>query len=227
MKLKLCILSVLITGAAHLLNAQCTMTITPTIVFGTPGSYTIGSSPSSPVQICGNVALYDTSGGTSQRKYYLLPGASLIIKNTFSHFVYMQGNSTLIKIGASGGSTFIYNEAAATLTGTFSPAATSCSVVSFPTVACTGTATSLSENNFSNLISIYPNPVKNQVTINNENSSGFNCTLTNALGQKIKLFGIENGKTTVDLSNLNDGFYFLTISDKNKMISTKRIIISN
>jgi hypothetical protein len=226
MKIKLLLITGSLIAAFNFSKAQCTMTITPTIVFGTPGSYTIGAGANSPIQICSNVSLYDTSGNTSQRKYYLLPGANLIIKNTFSHFVYMQGNSTLTKIGAGGGSTFIYNEPASTLTGTFSPASTTCNAVSFPTLACSNPTTGIGQNNSSNLISIYPNPAKNQITLNNENSSIFNATLINMLGQKIRTFEVENGKNSIDISALSDGIYFINICDKNNMIASKKLIIS-
>ena len=224
MKTKLFFTALLVFSLATLTKSQCTMTITPTQVFGTPGTYSIGPGNTGGlyIQICSNVTLYDTSG-SNQRKYYLLPGANLIIKNTFSHFVYMQGNSSLTKLGTSGGSTFVYYETTATITGTISPSTTSCSAVSFPTISC---SSGIIEKANSQNISIYPNPASDHITIVNDNSNTLNGVITNKLGQKVRSFSIENGNRIVETNDLAAGLYFLTITEKNKLISTQKIIIT-
>lgn len=61
-------------------------------------------------------------------------------------------------------------------------------------------------------VAVYPNPVRNILTIQNVESSD-NITITNAVGQKIPAVLIN--KNQIDFSKLNSGIYFLQIETKN------------
>lgn len=222
-KLLSIIIGLLITSG--FIKAQCTMTIAPTTVYGTPGTYTIGATGSSLyIQVCSNVLLYDTLG-SNQRKYYLLPGAQLVLKGTFNQFVYMQGNSSVTRIGTTGSTNYVYKELTATVNGTFMTNTSTCTAVSFPTIACSG-PTGITETEVTNLISVYPNPASNYFIINNSFNTPLSGLITNTLGKVERVCVIENGKNTIDLMELNEGIYFLTLIDKNKTVGYTKIIVS-
>ncbi|KFC24398.1 T9SS type A sorting domain-containing protein [Chryseobacterium sp. FH1] len=71
-------------------------------------------------------------------------------------------------------------------------------------------------------ISIYPNPTKDFINIKLEKGvSKFKASLYNASGQM--LLSTEN-KSSINISNLNTGVYFLTIQPENGKAITKKII---
>lgn len=60
-------------------------------------------------------------------------------------------------------------------------------------------------------LSIYPNPVSSSLNINATNikARGQELMLTNAIGQVVRTFTIDNATTTLDVKNLDQGIYFL------------------
>lgn len=89
----------------------------------------------------------------------------------------------------------------------------------------------LGNETFSNqLFEVYPNPAKDQLTIdwnNNTSSVGWKYKIINALGQEV-LYGVLNlQQNTIQLNNINgQGLYFVKIYDReNSLIETKKIII--
>ena len=71
-------------------------------------------------------------------------------------------------------------------------------------------------------INIYPNPTKDFINIKLEKGvSKFKASLYNASGQM--LLSTEN-KSSINISNLNTGIYFLTIQPENGKAITKKII---
>ncbi len=73
-------------------------------------------------------------------------------------------------------------------------------------------------------VSIYPNPANDFVKINSVKDIK-DITIYNAMGQKIKTFLVKNSNTsTINTTNLNNGFYYLKITtEKGEII--KQIII--
>ncbi len=204
-------------------NAQCTAGNTPTQIFSL-GIYTVAPNSGFVVrQICSNTTVYDTIGGGNQKQYYMEPGASLFIKNAATTQVWMRGNSSLTVITGTMSFVSVYKEAAATTSGTFTPAPTTCSAVSFPTVSCT---LGINQKANEKAISVFPNPASDHITIINDNAATLVGVIINKIGQKVKTITIENGNKIVDVSDLAAGIYFLNMSEKNKMISTQKIIIT-
>ena len=78
------------------------------------------------------------------------------------------------------------------------------------------------ENIYSNRISIFPNPASDIINVTTENKQPKQLSIFNRNGQLCISSGLkENIK--IDISNLDEGVYFLKIKDKG-IISTKRFI---
>jgi hypothetical protein len=95
----------------------------------------------------------------------------------------------------------------------------------------TGLHTTLGDNEIiqNNKITIYPNPAKDQITIdcgNISSVSGWNYTIVNTLGQEVSNGVMNSQQNVVSLNTLNGtGVYLVKIYDtENNLISTKKII---
>ncbi len=77
-------------------------------------------------------------------------------------------------------------------------------------------------------ISIYPNPAKDKITIENKlliNISGIK--LIDITGKDVKSFTFLNlNNNTIDVSDLNQGIYFINIYSNKHLIDVKKIIIN-
>lgn len=71
------------------------------------------------------------------------------------------------------------------------------------------------------MFSVYPNPSNNTISINS-NSSILSYQISNTLGQIVKS-GLYNHQP-INLSALEKGIYFLTITTNNHQVSTKKIL---
>lgn len=85
------------------------------------------------------------------------------------------------------------------------------------------TVSGINKYNVVEIFNIYPNPTKGIIQIDNiSNVSNYNVYIYNAVGETI--YQGENSKY-IDLSNLNNGFYFINISTKNNKNIFKKISI--
>jgi hypothetical protein len=76
-------------------------------------------------------------------------------------------------------------------------------------------------------ISIYPNPASTTIHIDLDNYSNEKVILSirNILGEELLSRQIQNGESMIDVSNLQNGFYFVSlITNKNQVNSVKLII---
>lgn len=64
-----------------------------------------------------------------------------------------------------------------------------------------------------NSISIYPNPVRNNLTI--ENANNVNVNIYAANGQLVKRINNVNGTVSVDMSEMSNGLYFVKMQNEN------------
>ncbi|WP_322550017.1 T9SS type A sorting domain-containing protein [Flavobacterium psychraquaticum] len=87
------------------------------------------------------------------------------------------------------------------------------------------TGTVLSTQSFeSNGLSIYPNPINNMFTIQNENNIGINSvTIVDINGRTVKNIDVSTIENEINISDLNSGVYFLNITN-DKGLATKKII---
>lgn len=71
-------------------------------------------------------------------------------------------------------------------------------------------------------IKIYPNPTANKIFFENTENIKINkIIITNALGQKLLLY---NSIDNIDISNLTNGIYYISVEDNNGNISTFTVI---
>ena len=208
----------------NFINAQCTTTQTAGLTIST----TTVIQPSAPaiIKICPTGIVYDTLGTNSVFTYFMEAGSKLIMKKVNTVLIYMKSTSGFTNTVYFPGNKLVYTEPGTsivnTATGTLTP--TNCTLVTFPTApSC---ALGITVNTAaSELINVYPNPAKNNFTVSNENNLALICNLTNALGQKVKSFTIETAKKTIDVSDLNEGIYYLSIIENAKIISQKKLVI--
>ncbi len=86
--------------------------------------------------------------------------------------------------------------------------------------------TSITESAKANAISIFPNPADATITVNHNFSINSNpvLTLVNVVGQNIMTTSLSTQAQSVDISNLNKGVYFATITSKEGKSATIKII---
>ena len=71
-------------------------------------------------------------------------------------------------------------------------------------------------------ISIYPNPAANEIKISNLSPSENQIKIFNLLGQQVKSIDVSNEQnTTINIADLTNGIYEMTISDGKKIICKK------
>ena len=94
----------------------------------------------------------------------------------------------------------------------------------------TSTFTSIDENNFEKMeLNYFPNPFSTQ-TILQTNKPFKDATLTvyNCQGQQVKQIANLSGQTiTFNRNNLQSGLYFFRITQGNKLIANKKLIITD
>ncbi len=74
-------------------------------------------------------------------------------------------------------------------------------------------------------VSIYPNPTSDIITVEgNLLNEEIQLQLTDVLGKEIKTGMLTNTKATIDVTDVQEGIYFLTLQTSNA-IATKKIIV--
>jgi len=71
---------------------------------------------------------------------------------------------------------------------------------------------------------IFPNPAKNNITIENSNFVINSVKLYNIAGQLVKSENVNSMKTNLNISDLNKGIYILEIKSKETSIRRKLIV---
>jgi len=79
--------------------------------------------------------------------------------------------------------------------------------------------------NAASVISVYPNPFKDRITLTTTNATIKSIEIYNVLGKKVANISQRIGKeTTMDVSNLRSGIYLLKTTDSLGNVTTKKII---
>jgi alpha-tubulin suppressor-like RCC1 family protein len=98
------------------------------------------------------------------------------------------------------------------------------SAITNPTQVGVNCLLSVKEENSINQIIIYPNPTTGIVYFETETFGSYNYKISNTIGQVVKKFNNSNNYTTqIDISDLVEGVYFVTIENGVNTI-TKKII---
>lgn len=102
--------------------------------------------------------------------------------------------------------------------------------LTMPTVYCTDTLMTGFSNEKNELLSlnIYPNPTNAEITIEFQNqwSDRHDIDIYSILGQRIKTIWTQKEKLTIDLNRLQEGTYFVVITDRHGRRWTEKIIIN-
>ncbi|RFC55114.1 T9SS type A sorting domain-containing protein [Brumimicrobium aurantiacum] len=70
-------------------------------------------------------------------------------------------------------------------------------------------------------LTVYPNPVQNELNISNENGVIENVTIVSASGSVIYSSVVESNKVTVNTANFDAGIYFVTVRSENNVKTVK------
>lgn len=72
-------------------------------------------------------------------------------------------------------------------------------------------------------VSIYPNPAKENITVevNNDNNVALNLSLCDHLGRELESLHLNKKKTTIGISHLSVGVYYIKIKGENFYMSEK------
>ena len=73
---------------------------------------------------------------------------------------------------------------------------------------------------------VSPNPASNIVSINVDSNSEMDFKIVDVLGNVVLKDVINNSKK-VDVSNYNNGLYFITVSSKDRSIVTRKMIVKH
>ena len=82
---------------------------------------------------------------------------------------------------------------------------------------------SIDNNEINKGIKYYPNPTNNIVNFEISNSERFVYTLTNQLGQQLEVGKLDQSSKSINLSNLQNGIYFITLRNNQKNTTIKVI----
>lgn len=77
---------------------------------------------------------------------------------------------------------------------------------------------------FENEILLYPNPTKDKLNLKWNNSNNISVIIYNSIGQELATIFLSKQNETIDITNLQNGLFFLKIIDGNK-IGIKKIIV--
>lgn len=171
------------------------------------------------------VSATNTFGCISDSQPVVIVKELPIVASTSETTICSGQSATLI---ASGASTYTWNTSSNSDTIVVTPTnTTTYTVIGTSTLGCVSNATisqnvqictSISEVILKNNISIYPNPVSNAITINANKALG-SVGIYDALGKLVITHHSNNLQTTIDISTLEKGMYFIrTNGINNKFI---------
>lgn len=114
-----------------------------------------------------------------------------------------------------------------TVTGNYAVQLTTPTCTALIISACTSvtinSTVGINEKN-SNLMQIFPNPAKDVVTISNT-LPNVTINITNALGQIIYTESINGTSTSVNVSHIQNGVYFIRFEKENRLLGIEKIVI--
>lgn len=137
--------------------------------------------------------------------WYLCIGANHTYTDPVGGGTWSSSNSSIITINPTTGAASAIGVGIDTITYSIDTC-TIRKIISVP--VCEGIR-SIANNN--NGIEIFPNPVTDYLTIDITQGTYQSCTITNALGQVMMQQQLNKKQTTLDLSRLSPGLYFVSL----------------
>ncbi|MEO6303622.1 MAG: T9SS type A sorting domain-containing protein [Bacteroidia bacterium] len=181
--------------------------------------------------LCGpNTIVYDT---LEQGCHFVYVNAlsTLFLKPTIScaaqSEVWVKSNSTLNVVPGSAGLLQIYFESGAIINNPFAVTiySTMCTSISFPTVNCTSTGLT-EKTSQNNSFDVYPNPAEDNLSIKIFGNTVNQAQIINTIGQVLKETEIINPINDIDIKDLPNGVYILSLKGQNSSVNSKYFIIS-
>jgi len=83
--------------------------------------------------------------------------------------------------------------------------------------------TGINNSSTNNAVSMYPNPADNLLNIRSAQSIN-NIKIVSVIGQEVKSVNPATNQITLDISNLESGIYFVTITTENGSVIKKLTI---
>jgi hypothetical protein len=87
------------------------------------------------------------------------------------------------------------------------------------TLMAKGWATGLSNVKKQSEVSFFPNPAKDVITLKYQTTKAIDVTIYNVLGAKVKSFTHNTNETSLNISDLEKGMYFIRFNDNGNIIS--------
>lgn len=212
--------------------AQCDGTATVTAKWGNPPySYSWNTSPAQTTEtatgLCAGSytvivtdSLMNTTSnvvvvGTPEQPTIIASGATLTADSASNYQWYL--NDTLISGATNINYTMVQN-------GNYAVVVTSNGCVD-TSATYTYSAAGIEMIEATNLVSIFPNPANSKITISLLNSnlqSNYNVEIKNELGQTVKKINLSTTasyQTTIDITELPKGVYFVTLKNERLVIN--------
>ena len=76
-------------------------------------------------------------------------------------------------------------------------------------------------------VKVFPNPAKQKCTVefNNEIEKDYRIKIISIEGKELFQIGVENKKTTIDLSHFAKGTYLIQIETEDRLMYTQKLLI--
>jgi hypothetical protein len=86
--------------------------------------------------------------------------------------------------------------------------------------------TDIKETTYSPLLSIYPNPAKETIRMNNKSNYNVNIEIYNILGESVAIqMLLPNQSSKLDVSSIKKGVYFVLYTDEKGIKQTQKLIL--
>lgn len=227
------LLFIFIIITAFVKGQSCNPTTFPTDIYY-PNSSTTPTNNFGYEYLCGpNTIVYDTIE-YGCHFVYVNSGCTLFFKPTVScaaaSYIWLKNNSVLNLVQGIG-PVFIFHEASAIINNPYSVTVSSfsCASIFFPIVNCS--VTGLKGNNLgNNVFETYPNPANDKLNIQFafDKSEITKIQIINSAGQVIKEEELNyvNKQSAIDIKNIPNGMYLLTLKSDNSISISKRFVIA-
>jgi PKD repeat protein len=211
-----------------------------TYTWSFPGGSPASSTATNPVvsySIAGTYTITLQASGTGTNSGTSTSTSTIVVKQvsgalSFTNASCSSCSDGIASVNPSGGtSPYTYtwipsggNAAIATnlSPGCYSVMITDANFCTTTKTLCVSFSTGLKTNINTGIVSIYPNPAKEEVSIESQEEN-FTARIFNGLGQQVQIVQSNTGKSTVDLSKYSKGVYIVEVqSSKN---TTRRKLI--